>query len=345
MSRLSQLWWTQFHGPSKFLEAFCRETALGGCFFLRHTEDIPWYFQFQDLVLERLRLEVGHFRLEEPVDLPEDAGPQWFVEHFLPQHSSNFLSTTKLSAFLTQTGGLRNRAVWLRAANPDQLPPWLEQLSRFAATPAARETIVILEGRGSVPTRRRVKLFDVDEAFTAFDTIQMCTIAINEAPCQEMLKPYLTHLLSQLCGSEPWLVDLLLEQGETLARDPQAAAACLGLDPGAIDRRVRRAQMTLILPLAEDMRVWLLTQLYEPCRALLPFEEELGRYINRYEQVFELEVRHLYHFSHSGELPMTDVQQSVTQAAYDAGNHFRHNMTPMPFSKVEELLHLSNQIS
>lgn len=345
MTRLSQMWWTQFHGPAKFLDTFCRGTAQGGCFFLRHTENIPWYTQFQGRVYERLQQEVGHFQLEAAVDLPEGAGPQWFVEHFLPQHVSNFLSTTKLSAFLTQTGGLRGRAVWLRTTSQDQLQSWLEQLSQFASTPEAQETIFILEGSGATSTRRRVKLFDADTAFTAFDTIQLCTIAINETSCQEMLKPYLTHLLSQLCGSDPNLVELLLEQGETLARDPQTATACLGLDAGTIDRHVRRAQITLILPLLEDMRIYLLTQLYEACEAQLPFQETLGRYTNQYKQVFELEVRHLHHFYQNGTLRMTDSQQAVTQAAYDAGNHFRHNMTSMPFDQVENLLLLSNRIS
>ena len=132
MSHLAQLWWSQFHGPAQFLDRFCREAALGGCFFLRHTQEIPWYFQFQELVLESLQREVGHFRQEEPEDLPEDGSPQWFVERFLPQQASNFLSTTKLSAFLAQTGGLRGRVVWLRTCDPDQLALWLEQLSQLA---------------------------------------------------------------------------------------------------------------------------------------------------------------------------------------------------------------------
>lgn len=344
MSHLAQLWWSQFHGPAQFLDRFCREAALGGCFFLRHTQEIPWYFQFQELVLESLQREVGHFRQEEPEDLPEDGSPQWFVERFLPQQASNFLSTTKLSAFLAQTGGLRGRVVWLRTCDPDQLALWLEQLSQLAVTPAARETIFILEGRSPIPTRRKVKLFDADGAFSPFDAVQLCTIAANETPCRELLKPYLTHLLDQLCGPEPGLVELLLDQGEELARDPQSAAACLDLDAETLDRRVRRAQMILLLPIAEDMRVHLLTQLQDQCQKLLPFAEMIGTHTNTYEQVFELEVRHLRNFKRNGQLQMTDSQWSVAQAAYDAGNHFRHNMSPMAFPQVEQLLQLAETL-
>lgn len=344
MTRLSQLWWEQFHGPAKFLEEFCREAAQGGCFFLRHAQPIPWYFRFQDLVFERLRREVGHFRLEEPADLPRGAGPQWFVERFLPQNASNFLSTTKLSAFLAQTGGLKRRAVWLRAEEPDQLPLWLEQLSQFAATPASRETIFILEGGGQLPTRRKVRLFDADGAFTAFDGVQLCTIAANEAACPELLKPYVTHLLDQLCGSEPGLVELLLDQGEGLMEDPRTAAGCLDLDADTVDRRVRRAQMVLLLPIVEDMRVALLTQLYDQCKKLLPFEETIGTYTNNYGEVFELEARHLRSFKRSGQLQMSDSQWALAQAAYDVGNHFRHNMNPLSFQRVEGLLRLAESI-
>lgn len=344
MSRLSQLWWTQFHGPAKFLEEFCQEAALGGCFFLRHTEAIPWYYQFQDLVFERFRREVGHFQLEEPEDLPEEPSLQWFVERFLPRHASNFLSTTRLPAFLDQTGGLRRRMIWLRAGGQDQLQRWLELLSQFAATPASKEAIFILEGTHPVPPRRKVKLFDADGAFTPFDAVQLCTIAANESACPELLKPYLTHLLDQLSNSNPGLVESLLDQGMELVRDPQGTAACLDLSPDILERRVRRAQMTLLLPIVEDMRVALITQLQRQCAPLLPLEEVFTSHVNLYREAFELEVRHLRNFKKNGQIQMTEGQWAVTQAAYDAGNHFRHNMTPMPFSKVEELLLLSDQI-
>lgn len=344
MIRLSQLWWTQFHGPAKFLEDFCREAVLGGCFFLRHTDAIPWYFQFQDLVFERFRQEVGHFRLEEPADLPGDGGDQWFVERFLPRYASNFLSTTRLSAFLAQTGGLRGRVVWLRVDNPRQLSLWLEELSRFAATPAARETIFILEGGGQLPTRRKVKLFDADGAFTSFDAVQLCTIAANETSCQELLKPYLTHLLDQLCGPEPDQVDLLLDQGEDLMRDPQSAASCLGLDADTVDRRVRRAQLILLLPIVEDIRVHLLTQLHSQCRQLLPFEEVIRGYKNVYNEVFELEVRNLHTFKDCGEIQVTGEQRRLIDAAWEVGNKLRHQMHPLPFAQVEELLQLAKGI-
>lgn len=344
MRRLSQLWWSQFHGPASFLENFCQSAAQGGCFFLRHTGEIPWYYQFQDMVLEGLQREAGHFRQEEPVELPEDSSQQWFVERFLPQHASNFLSTTPLAGFLAQTGGLRRRVLWLKTERQEQLQAWLELLSQFAAEPAARESVIILEGRSPLPTRRKVKLFDADSAFTPFDSVQLCTIAANESPCQQLLKPYLTHLLDQLCGRDPGAVELLLDQGEALVRDPQAGAECLGLDPEDVTRRVRRAQMILLLPIVEDMRVYLLTQLQDQCQKLLPFSETLNSYVNTYEQVFELEVRHLRTFRNSGGLQMSEFQWTVTQEAWAAGNHFRHNMNTLPFSAVETLLRLADSM-
>lgn len=344
MTRLSQLWWTQFHGPAQFLEEFCRSAAQGGCFFLRHTEVIPWYYQFQELVLEGLQREVGHFRQEELAEVPENASPQWFVERFLPQHASNFLSTTRLADFLTQTGGLRRRVLWLRTDHPETLQVWLERLSQFAVTSAAKETILILEGRSPLPTRRKVKLFDVDEAFTPFDSVQLCTIAANEVSCQGLLKPYLTHLLDQLCGTDPGAVELLLEQGEALVRDPQAGAACLDLDRDTVDRRVRRAQLICLLPLAEDIRVYLLEQLKGQCQALLPFDEIVNGYKNEYHEVFELEPRHLHNFLKWKQIEMTSEQETLTEAAWDVGNKLRHQMDPLPFSMVENLLRLAGGI-
>ncbi len=341
MISLSQPWWTQVHGPAQFLERFCCEAAQGGCFFLRHTQPLPWPCQFKTLVYERLQREVGHFRQMEPVDLSGDTSEEQFVERFFPQHTANFLSTTKLSDFLVRTGCLRSCLIWLRIQDQALLQNWLDQMSKFAATSEAKDTIVILEGTSPVPTRRKVKFFDVDQAFSSFDMVQLCTIAANSTPCQEYLKPYLTYLLDQLCGREPSLVDLLADQGEALIRNPAAGAAYLKLDSQTMNLRIRRAQLLLLLPIMEDVRVHSLALLYSQCQTILPFWDDFG---NEIKDVYEMELRHIVHFYVEGRLTMTQNQWSDVKNTHDIRNRLMHCMVPLPFSDVEKILYQSNRI-
>lgn len=345
MNKLSQLWWTQVHGPSTFLDNFCQELSKGGCFFLHHSRVLPWQQQFLDEIHRRVHSLQGCFVIENAVDVPEDIPEgmgQWFVDHFLPHQADNFLSTTSLPDFLADFKGLTHRMIWLRIHSDSQLKQWLSLWSQFAAKPVARDTIVILEGGGQSLTRRKVALFDADEAFAAFDVVQLCTIAANDARCGRIYKPYLTHLLNQLCGQEPHLVESLVEKGEELVRAPTAEAACLGLDPTELDRRIRRAQLLLLLPAVEDIRIHILGQLYQQCLPLLPIRDDYG---NELTAVYEMELRHIVHYYRRGQLSVSSDQWNQVKCAYDIRNELMHNMLPLPFDDIERLLSLSDSIA
>lgn len=343
MSELSQLWWTQVYGPNAFLDEFCQELSRGGCFFLRHDRALPWPWQFLNEVHRRVQLLQGHFGVGEPVDVPEDVPEsglgQWFVERFLPRQADNFLSTTPLPAFLAEFRGLTHRMVWLRVWSEVQLKQWLALLSQFAVRPESKDCIVILEGGGRLPSRRKVELFDADSAFSPFDVVQFCTIVANHARCEGLYKPYLTHLLDQLCAQDPSLAELLAEYGGELVADPAGKAVCLGMDPVEADRRIRRAQLLLLLPIIEDIRLHSLRQLYQQCLPLLPIHDDYG---NELTDVYEMELRHIVHYYHCGQLPMSAEQWNEVKTAYEIRNSLMHNMTSMPFHDVERLLLLAD---
>ncbi len=171
MSSFSNLWWTQVHGPAAFLDGFCQTVARGGCFLLRNSSLLPWPQAFQSEVYRWIQMHQGHFHTAEPVDIPDGGAEQWFVDRFLPEHASNFLSTTHLANFLAETGGLACRLLWLRVQTPQQTRQWLELLAPFAARTQAADTVVILEGDGKPPKRFKIKDFDAGEAFSGFDVV------------------------------------------------------------------------------------------------------------------------------------------------------------------------------
>jgi len=342
VSSFSNLWWTQVHGPAVFLDKFCQTAARGGCFFLHHSSALPWQQSFQSEVCRQIQILQGHFHIEEPVDIPEGEAEQWFVDRFLPECASNFLSTTRLSDFLSETKGLAHCLLWLRAHTPQQTKQWLALLAPFAATAEAADTIVILEGDGQAPKRFKIKAFDADGAFTAFDVVQLCTIAANTAVCLELYKPYLTHLLSQLCGRGPHRVELLYEQWESLLEDPAATAACLGLDSAEAGRRVRRAQLLLLLPIIEDIRIYSLTQLHPQCQSLIPMQDDYG---NEVAEVYEMELRHLVYYAKRGDITMSEHQRTMVETAYHIRNALMHQMAPLPFEDIRQILRIFASIA
>lgn len=342
MNEFSTLWWTQVHGPALFLKDFCQAVARGGCYLLRHSSALPWPQPFQAEVYRQLQIIQGRFHMEEPIDIPDGEAEQWFVDHFLPEHASNFLSTTRLPDFLADTKGLSYRLLWLRAHTHQQTKQWLELLAPFAAKTEAMDAIVILEGDGQAPKRFKIKNFDADGAFTAFDVVQLCTVAANAAQCRELFKPYLTHLLSQLCGRDPYRVELLQAQGEALLEDPIAGTACLGLDPADIARRIRRAQLLLLLPVIEDIRIHSLTQLQPQCQLLLPMRDDYG---NELDDVYEMELRHIIHYTNRGDITMSQHQRTEVETAYNIRNALMHHMAPLPFDDIKQILRISADIA
>ncbi len=148
MNEFSKLWWTQVHGPALFLNEFCQTAARGGCCLLRHSSALPWPQLFQAEVYRRIQMIQGHFRMEESVDIPDGEAEQWFVDRFLPEHASNFLSTTRLPDFLADTKGLARRLLWLRARTPQQTKQWLELLAPFAARAEAMDAIEMAQKNG-----------------------------------------------------------------------------------------------------------------------------------------------------------------------------------------------------
>lgn len=342
MNEFSKLWWTQVHGPALFLNEFCQTAARGGCCLLRHSSALPWPQLFQAEVYRRIQMIQGHFRMEEPVDIPDGEAEQWFVDRFLPEHASNFLSTTRLPDFLADTKGLACRLLWLRARTPQQTKQWLELLALFATRAEAMDAIVILAGDGQSPKRFKIKNFDADEAFTAFDVVQLCTVAANVAQCRELFKPYLTHLLNQLCGRDPYRVELLQTQGETMLEDPVAGAACLELDIADIEQRIRRAQLLLLLPIIEDIRIHSLTQLHPQCQLLLPMRDDYG---NELDEVYEMELRHIIHYANRGDITMSQHQRTEVETAYNIRNALMHHMAPLPFDDIKQILRISADIA
>lgn len=332
-----RLWWERVHGPAALREDLVRAIQARGVVFFHHSAPLPWPETFRALVLEDAASRPGALRVRPPEDCfqaPLSEGE--FLARFAPQCTQGFLSTTALPAFLDKRGALDGQVLWLCGlAEPDQAA-WAARLGEFAALPAAGRCAVVLELTGRRIQRKKVRTISADEALRPFDVTQLCTMAVGEGGEEPGLLDYLAALCVELAGDDPERLPRLLASRSALLEDPVATVEeALGLPEREAVRHVRRAQLKLLLPLLEDLRIALLEELSTSCAALLPFEDEFG---NEYRSVYDMELRHLVHYRNAGGIDVPPEVWSDVRLSHEARNNLMHQMKPLEFSLLRQVL-------
>ena len=332
-----QLWWHWVHGPSRLCRELIRAIPGRGCIFLHHSAPLPWAETFRTLVLEEAESRAGSLRVIQPVDCSgQTLSESDFLARFAPACAQGFLSTTALPAYLDKRGALDGQIVWLYGLEEGDQAAWAARLGEFAALPAAGRCAVVLELTGKRIQRKKVLTLSADELLRPFDVTQFCTMAVGEGGESSGLMDYLTCLCTELTGVNPERLPPLLRVRSALLEDPVGTVADLfGLSEGEAVRHVRRAQYKLLLPLLEDLRVSLLTELSEVCAPILPFEDEFG---NQCHTACDMELRHLIHFHNRGKITIPPELWEEVRLAYDARNLLMHQMKPLDFARLRELL-------
>lgn len=337
LSALDRLWWERVHGPAALREALVGAIQDRGVVFFHHSAPLPWPERFRSLVWEDAESRCGSLRVLPPEDCaraPLSEGA--FLARFAPGCAGSFLSTASLPAFLDKRGALDGQALWLFGLEEDDQAAWAARLGEFAALPAAGRCAVVLELDGRRIQRRKVRTISADEVLRPFDVTQLCTMAVGEGGESAGLMDYLSVLCEELAGDDPERLSPLLAARARLPEDPVATVEeVLGLPRPEAARHVRRAQLRLLLPLLEDLRIALLEELAGPCAALLPFEDEFH---NQYHAVWDMELRHLVHFRNSGALHIPPGVWNDLSLAYDARNKLTHQMRPLEFSLLRQVL-------
>lgn len=321
------LWWTGVQGPAAMLGQLCQSAALGGCIFLHHQSEPAWPERFRELVMEEVQKRASHLQTKAPVALDTKGEPpaSWFVHAFLPKFESDFLSTTELSQFLAGTGGLNGRVIWLYGAGKDQ-QYWVEQLTAFAQTPAAQNCTVILEMEKKPVRRKKIDTISAERYMTPFDMVQFATIAVSEGEETHQLKSYLVHLCVELAHGRPERLPGLLEQRDALLEDPERVAVALfPMDArDMIVQRIRRAQLKVILPMVEDLRIDFLRVYGDEVGRLLPFDDDFN---NHCVSLYDVELRHLI-FRRS-ELNIPESAWPSVEVPYQVRNKLMHELSPL----------------
>ena len=336
-----RLWWYRVHGPSQLCSQLIHALQDRGCIFFHHSAPLPWADTLRALVLEEAESRCGSLQVLPPEDRtglgPLEEGE--FLARFAPHCAQGFLSTASLPAFLDKRGGLDGRILWLHGLEETDQAAWAARLGEFAALPAAGRCAVVLELTGKRVQRKKVRTISADEILRPFDITQFCTMAVGESGASSGLMDYLAALCVELAGGGPERLPRLLDCRAALLEEPVATLAdLLDLEEQEAVRHVRRAQLKLLLPLLEDLRIALLERLADMCAPLLPYRDEFG---NLCASVYDLELRHLVHFRNSGRIDLPAEVWNDVHLSYEARNKLMHQMKPLDFPLLCQILDLA----
>ena len=169
-----------------------------------------------------------------------------------------------------------------------------------------------------------------------------CTMAVSVGRESSREKEYLSSLCREGIGGDPEaLPGLLRRREELLTRPVETLMDVLGLEEREAVRRVRRAQLRLLLPLLEDLRIALLEEHADDCRKLLPFQDEFG---NEYQSEYEMELRHLVYYYKQGAIYLTGEEWERVRLPYEARNRLMHQMKALDAEMIRQVLELTQRL-
>ncbi len=335
-----QLWWNRVHGPAALREDLVRAIQSHGVIFFHHSGPLPWPEHFRSLVLEEAESRAGTLRVCPPADCwdqPLSEGD--FLTRFAPQYAQGFLSTASLPTFLDKRGALDGQILWLCGLPEEEQAAWAARLGEFAALPAAGRCVIVLELNGKRIQRKKVRTISSDDVLCPFDVTQFCTMAVSETGEDPGRMNYLAALCVELAGADPERLPRLLACRSALLEEPVATVEeVLGLSQTEAVRHVRRAQLKLLLPLLEDLRVALLEQNFDACSSILPFEDDHHNYCT---DVYQIELRHLVHYCNLGTLDLPADACDDVRLACEARNKIMHQLKPLDFALLEQVLSIA----
>ena len=321
------VWWSVITGPRTFIERVTQALCDGRSAVLLLPDTCPWRAEMRSFSAEAVTARYGLERLSvDPVRV-EPTAPgaaaqtpfQFLLERYaLRDAELRYRESMDPQEFLVEQQVLRNRIVWLEGAGEKELRAWLAFLSAWRA-PSQTDGLFVCE----VPARAvqalvgvardNVELIDYEEFVSDYSVSLFNGMLVDERAAREtsnLKQRYLESLLTSLCGRDVEVSEALADDLSALRDDPIAAtmstaryfepergagdeAHVLSLvranDRETLERRVWAAQVEVLFPLIETMRL-------DVIEALRPELEELvnlGRvyqYDERVEHVEDVEL-------------------------------------------------------
>lgn len=322
---ISQLWWTQIPGPRAFCRGIARQFRESSVCCLS-CEFMPWQDAFRSAVLDRIYASTGSVLLDLISQTDMDATPllPLLAQHLGLQQAVPTLSELKnavpasgLYLWLCHLSarGLQSALAFQREAEKIGLPLHLLVECEAAAIPKAQPAVI------------RYSAQEMDILYLAL------TLLMDEM--EPSFVEYAAHLLTSLAKGDPLRMETLFHASRECLVHPLECAPWL--TDVQCTQAVYNAQIRILLPLIENVRLQLIQSYQSALSRHLPFMDE---YLGTYQKPAELELRHLVYFLRHGDLPMNPRDESILNLLYEARNLLSH-IEILPFASVEKLLQMA----
>lgn len=314
-----ELWWDQVPGAMR-LRSTLQEVLLqeGKTAWLE--SGFPWDTDFRNRISDDICGKDSRF-LFTVYSGEELSGrsPEDLVFQLNPDAKVRYMPGQSLSKYVQTNGLLKTHIVWLYNLKADEHTSWFEFSRQLAGAKAGLR--VICQGDIGKKRSQNVSMLYQQDFFSEFDRILFAMLLASNKEAPVDLRTYYSYLAAGLAEEQVELIPLLLQSPHQLTTDPAGTAEALGLDTQKINKIVHAVQLKVLLPKLEDRQEALVDDLSQSLLELLPFEDNFG---NKYDDLYSIELRNMYHYRNSGELRMTQEQSHQLQRLYDARNLIAH---------------------
>lgn len=349
---MDRIWWTQMIKPSLFVKNVVDTLFDEQNVILQLPSSVPWYDTFLSEIEYGLK-DLGSLRELTYAEYDENMEPgDWLLHNFVKKelrktHRLGISYASFLASLPELT--LHNSVVWVQNLTEKGMTSWLSFARDYRKqlpkdVPGA---LFVLEYRGSLGhiAKGKAKLISFQSEISSYDKYAFCTLIASKTSLKTEILPYLSELVSSVCGDDIELCAACMQKEEKFAENP---AKCLteiaeneqhwdgttysiDEDLAGLDQLVWKSQIRFAFPLLEQFRMSFVQKHWRDINANLPFTNQFNETFSTPEEV---ELGLLYAFSSQGSIQMsTNDEYAVLRRAKDMRNSLSH-LRPLPYDDV-----------
>lgn len=301
----SYIWWTNVTGPQMFIKSVVSSLSDNYNVRLLLPKLCPWPNRMRELISDAAQSEYALEGVTLDVVTPDDfKNAQSPVEALLDRYALNdvrlrYRNSLNPAEYLIQNHVLKDRIVWLTGFEPDDIDAWMGLICGWTST-TPQDGLFVVETSFDGESRDRneidpakCKTVSYRDFIGEYSVSLFNGLLVDEIPSTGFSgseKRYCASLLSNVCGGDVEVSDMLSENLELMLEDIYGAlcsvldcfdhggseAACDNVlaiarraDRSAIDRRVWKAQVEILFPILEARRLSVIPKMRDQLSAVL----------------------------------------------------------------------------
>lgn len=293
---MKDIWWTQIPSARHFLDQITETLLRRKSVLLSVPEWLPWS---DDMCaeLENNLIARGLGRSLEFIDCPEGDIGRFLLENYCKKEKrAEYRPVERCAHFLARNSdvGMNHLYIWVRGVTEKHLRSWKEFVAEYyAAVPRDAPCagfVLETSAAACIADTRCLVPFSFEQIITSYDSFTFCALTGAETGMPEVLRPYLTEVVSALCRKDIELCAVCLADWKDFFQNPvdrYCALAESGLrsngttfgtatDRAQLSRSLWEAQLKQLFPIIERYRSDFIRLHFREIEALLPVPNRLG---------------------------------------------------------------------